>query len=92
MGLFDDEIVDPVAARRRATLDLPGFSKKQIQREYYLFHYNAFRGRKPLNKILIRILRGFFYVHPWLSVFYRRFEYHWALIKRRVKSLLNSKE
>jgi len=33
--------------RRIAVLDLPGFSKKQIQKQYDWFFYNIYKGHKP---------------------------------------------
>lgn len=41
--------------RQLATLDLPGFSKKQIQKSFDSFHYNVYktRGNKSLVKLLI---------------------------------------
>ncbi|MFX0095648.1 MAG: hypothetical protein ACFFBD_28180, partial [Candidatus Hodarchaeota archaeon] len=37
-------------------LDLPGFSKKQIQREYRWFWYNVYRGHKPFLELLRTVL------------------------------------
>lgn len=72
MKLFKEDIVDPTSEKKKATLDLPGLSKKRIQREYYLFPFNAYKGRKPLYKILAMILRQYIYAHPKLNSFYRR--------------------
>ena len=69
---FKEDIVDPKSEKKKATLDLPGFTKKRIQREYYLFPYNAYKGRKPIHMILATILRQYIYAHPKLNSFYRR--------------------
>jgi radical SAM superfamily enzyme YgiQ (UPF0313 family) len=87
MKIFDDDIVDPVAERRKASLDLPGFSKKQIQREYYLFPYYAFRGKKPLYKIIASIIRGYIYAQPGLNALYMRLVHHHMLKRLHVKLL-----
>jgi radical SAM superfamily enzyme YgiQ (UPF0313 family) len=39
--------------RQVATLDLPGFSKKQIQRSFDSFHYNVYKVRK--NKSILKL-------------------------------------
>lgn len=54
-GLIGDEIEEGME-RMRAVLDLPGFSRKRIQRAYTLFHYHVYRGYKPLWLILIRVI------------------------------------
>lgn len=38
--------------RQQATLDLPGFSRKQINKSYTWFDYYIYRGCRPLFKIL----------------------------------------
>jgi radical SAM superfamily enzyme YgiQ (UPF0313 family) len=40
--------------RQIATLDLPGFSKKQIQKSFDSFHYDVYRVRE--NKSLVKLL------------------------------------
>lgn len=49
---------DTKAERQRATLDLPEFSKKQIQKSFDSFHYNVYKVRK--NKSKIKLLVYFF--------------------------------
>ncbi|OFZ80481.1 MAG: hypothetical protein A2583_14365 [Bdellovibrionales bacterium RIFOXYD1_FULL_53_11] len=53
--------------RQRAVLDLPGFPRKQIDREYLLFFYRAFKGRMGMKTILIETLRNFLGMHPGLK-------------------------
>ncbi|MFA5878109.1 MAG: radical SAM protein [Candidatus Staskawiczbacteria bacterium] len=62
----------PEMERMKATLDLPGFSKKQIQRSYILFDYYVYRGRKPMYKILGRVVRAYFTSKPRLIIFWKR--------------------
>jgi radical SAM superfamily enzyme YgiQ (UPF0313 family) len=42
--------------RKKAVLNLPGFSKKQIEEEYIWFEYHVFKGHKPLHKLLLKTL------------------------------------
>ncbi|MFH1130452.1 MAG: radical SAM protein [Pseudomonadota bacterium] len=55
-GLLNSEIADSAKERRVAILDLPGFSKKQIQKAYTWFEYNVYKGKKPLPKILLDVV------------------------------------
>lgn len=74
LNAFTDEIVDPLMERKRAVLDLPGFSRRQIEREYVLFPYRAYRGNKPLYRILAIMARYYIGMHPRLNAWYR----HWV--------------
>ncbi|EKD83498.1 MAG: hypothetical protein ACD_39C00636G0010 [uncultured bacterium] len=58
--------------RRVPTLSLPGFSRKQISREYVLFYYNVFKGRKPWIKILAVTIRTLIGMSPRANTIYRR--------------------
>jgi radical SAM superfamily enzyme YgiQ (UPF0313 family) len=72
MGLFTEYILDPALERRKALMDLPGFSKKQIQREYLLFNYKVYKGRKPLIQILTPTLIKYRDLHPGLYALYQK--------------------
>lgn len=48
--------LDTRMERARAALDLPGFSSRQIQRNYEWFDYHVYRGFKPLYKIIAKVL------------------------------------
>lgn len=48
--------LDAKAERMRAVLDLPTFPKKQIQSSYIWFDYYVYRDRKPLYKIIPRLI------------------------------------
>jgi radical SAM superfamily enzyme YgiQ (UPF0313 family) len=45
-GLLDGKI-DLRNERRRAILDLPGFSKRQIQKQFNWFYYHVYKGYRP---------------------------------------------
>ncbi len=70
-GLIKDNIVNPELERIRATLDLPGFSRKQIQKEYILFPYRAFKGKKSAADIAARVLRAYINTRPMMDRAYR---------------------
>jgi radical SAM superfamily enzyme YgiQ (UPF0313 family) len=90
-GLLQEEMANPELERSRATLDLPGFSKNQIQREFVLFAYRAFKGRKSLPVIATIILRTYCGTHPVLNRFYRYAVRHPLLraVQKRVAYLTN---
>ncbi|MDP2924108.1 MAG: radical SAM protein [Candidatus Omnitrophota bacterium] len=63
--------------RFEAALDLPGFSKKQIQRSFNWFDYYVYKGRKPLYKILVRV-----------SFKKLQSNYYWYYLYRKVRRYL----
>lgn len=54
-NLLPDKL-DPVLDRKKAILDLPGFSKKEIQRQNDWFYYNVYKGHRPLYTTLGYVL------------------------------------
>ncbi len=56
--------------RRNAVLGLPGFSKKQIQKCYFWFDYDVYKGHKPLFKLLLRAAVLRFKANPYLNFIY----------------------
>jgi len=42
--------------RFRATMDLPGFSKRQIERAFDWLPYDVYKGHRPLAKLLLEVL------------------------------------
>ncbi len=42
--------------REKATLDLPGYSKNYIQRNYIWFNYNIYKGYKPTYKLILGVI------------------------------------
>lgn len=52
-------LINSVSARlerKQAVIDLPDFSKRQIQSAYIWFNYRVYKGYRPLWKILIRVV------------------------------------
>lgn len=72
MGLFNKNIINPISERKKARLDLPHLGKKQIQREYYLFYYKVFKGKKPIYKVVALTVRHFIMSYPRLNSYFRR--------------------
>lgn len=54
-GLLKEAFHDTEMERCKATLDLPGFSKKQIQKEFIWFDYNVYKGQKPFYKLIAKV-------------------------------------
>lgn len=69
MGLIKN--LNSSAERAIANLDLPGFSKYRIRLEYILFAYKVFRGRWPIEKILLHTMSAFLRGYPRLMSFAR---------------------
>ena len=42
--------------RRQAISNLPGFSKKQIQKSYIWFNYNVYKGYKSRIKLILKVI------------------------------------
>jgi len=64
-------VLDMEMERRKAVLDLPGFSRKQIQSSYTWFAYYVYRRHKPMYKILARVLRAKIESNYYLNRLYR---------------------
>lgn len=66
------EISGKEIERMKATLDLPGFSKKQIQKAYIWFDYYVYKGQKPLYKILGRVFRAQLMSRPYSAILWKK--------------------
>jgi hypothetical protein len=58
--------------RSRAVIDLPGFSRKRIEKHYAWFEYNVYKGHRPVVPLLLRALRLKIETSPGLFYFYRK--------------------
>lgn len=72
MNLLSEDLVNPTAERKISRLDLPGFSKKQIQREFILFYYHVYRGRLPFYMIAARTIREFMFIDPKINARFKK--------------------
>lgn len=48
--------LDIVRERDRAILELPGFSKKKIQKSYEWFYFDIYKGSRPLVNLLMNVI------------------------------------
>ncbi len=55
MGLLQEQL-NTAMERRKAVLDMPGFSKKEIQKEYDWFYYNINKKQVPSFSLLLKVL------------------------------------
>lgn len=69
-GLLNQEI-DTNLERNIAVLDLPGFSKRQIQKSLLYFEYNVYKNHKPIYKIMATALRRKIWTSYHLNRLYR---------------------
>jgi len=58
--------------RSRAVMDLPGFTKRRIEKHYAWFEYNVYKGKRPLAQLLLKTLRLRIESNPALFCLYRR--------------------
>lgn len=74
--------------RSRATLDLPGFTRRQIQDGFVWFEYDVYKGHKPMIKIFFKVLVSKFLSNPILHDLYRRITYLGLFRLIRKKAIL----
>jgi len=72
MGIWTDDLPDPSMERSRALMDLPGFPKKRIQREFLLFPYKAYKGKKSLAIIAAMMATRYISISPILKPIYMK--------------------
>ena len=72
-GLLETADFSTEHERWRGVLDLPGFPRKRIQREFYLFDYRVFRGHRPLRRLLGEVIFRMVIISrfSWLYRLYR---------------------
>lgn len=58
--------LDMTMERRRASLDMPYFRRREILRSYFLFDHYVYRGVRPWYKIYPRVLNKIVYATPLL--------------------------
>lgn len=71
MGLLDNG-VDTDLERRKAILDLPGFSKRQVERRRAWSPWLIYRGHKPLKELLWLVIMAKVYSNRRLIKIHRR--------------------
>jgi radical SAM superfamily enzyme YgiQ (UPF0313 family) len=76
----------PTTERRVATLDLPTFSKKEIQRAYDWFEFHVYRGHRPLLFRLRKVVSNKINAHPWIYRVFMRLLPVWHALQYRQKA------
>jgi radical SAM superfamily enzyme YgiQ (UPF0313 family) len=74
---------DLTAERWRATLDLPEFPKARIQRAFNWFEYRVYRGHRPLQFRLRKVLRNMAFSRRWPHLLFMRLLPLWYAVRRR---------
>jgi radical SAM superfamily enzyme YgiQ (UPF0313 family) len=75
MGIMDEKTLMNSPERRVAVLNLPGFSKRQIRREFILFPYKVFKGKRPLTEIVYRTIAMIVIPYPKITPYLRQLRY-----------------
>lgn len=73
-GLLN-KTVDVECERSKATLDMPEFSARQIQKGYEWFDYYVYKGYRPLHKILVNVFIKKLKSKPLSNYIMRRLAY-----------------
>jgi radical SAM superfamily enzyme YgiQ (UPF0313 family) len=81
MNFLQDKIDIKTEERRQATLNLPGFSKKQIQRNFILFKYNVYQGYKPRINLIIEVIVKFLRFNSFISLIFAKCLHSHLIIK-----------
>jgi anaerobic magnesium-protoporphyrin IX monomethyl ester cyclase len=64
--------LDAQMERRKAIIELPDVTKRQIQRAYTWFDYRVYRGHKPLGVILIKVMSAWIRSNPVTNYVFRQ--------------------
>lgn len=72
MNLLQEE-VDIDIERRFATINLPDYDKKQIQRNYMWFNYNVYKGHKSGIKLMLNIIINFLRLNSFIDLMLTKF-------------------
>ena len=76
---------NPTAERTVATLDLPTFSRKEIQRAYDWFDFHVYRGHRSLPFRLRKVARNKLAAHPWILHAFVQLLPVWSALRLRWK-------
>jgi anaerobic magnesium-protoporphyrin IX monomethyl ester cyclase len=82
-GLIRDGI-ETELERTTAVLDLPGFSKRQIQRSYVWFDYLVYRGSRPMRRVLLRNVASDVESMPCFGSLFRALHRLYSALRRHV--------
>lgn len=87
-GLIDKNM-DVELERCKATLDLPCFPRKEIQKGFVWFDYNVYKGHKPIRQLISKVVVSKLRSNSYLHYFYRTITY--SAIFRWFRALANKR-
>jgi len=79
-GLIQDSAGFTVE-RKVASLDLPTFRRREIQRAYDWFEFHVYRGHRPLHFRMRKVIRNKIDAHPWVFHFFMRMLPLWHALR-----------
>ena len=68
MNFLQENIDIRMEERKKATLNLPGFNKKQIQKSYIWFNYNIYRGYKSRINLIKEAVEKFLRLNSFINL------------------------
>jgi radical SAM superfamily enzyme YgiQ (UPF0313 family) len=80
MNLLNEKM-DMGMERTQAILNLPGFSKKQIQRSYIWFNYNVYKGYKSRIKLVLKAIIKLLRSNSFIILMFSKFFNLYFMIK-----------
>lgn len=85
MGLIPDDGPDVISERFKATLDLPGFSRRRVRFENVLFWFKVFRGNWSYPRIFAHTMKAVIRPYRPVWAFYTYLSRTSALVSRMKK-------
>ena len=74
--------------RKKAVLDLPSFSKKQIQKQYLWFNYHVYKGHRPYAVLVRDLFSRYLFVYGLVEAYDKNRFNFFGKLKNGVISLL----
>jgi len=68
-GILPESLLASGKERVKASLDLPDFSRKQIQKAFIWFNYYVYRGNKPILELAKNVLSSYLILYKGLRMF-----------------------
>jgi len=73
MGILQKNQYIKMEERRQATLNLPEFSKKQIQNSYIWFKYNVYKGFRSRVNLIKGVIINYLSLSPFISLMFIKY-------------------
>lgn len=85
MNLLEEKIVIGREERTQATLNLPGFSKKQIQKSFLWFNYNVYKGYRPKINLIKEVIINYLNLNPFIYLILSKYARLSIIAKTKVR-------